>query len=62
MVSLKMCLCICKQMGKEQNAETSISTCVYGGTSTPALTYEPPQLGLAETGPQVGHASHTTAM
>lgn len=49
-------------MGKEQNAETSISTCVYGGTSTPALTYEPPQLGLAETGPQVGHASHTTAM
>lgn len=49
-------------MGKEQNSETSISRRVYGGTSIPALTYEPPQLGLAETGPQVGRASHTTAV
>lgn len=51
MVYFKIHLFICKQMEK-----------VYGRTGTPAPAYEPPWPGLAETGPQVGRASHTTAV
>lgn len=62
MVYFKIHLFICKQMEKEQNSETSTNKCVYGRTGTPAPAYEPPWPGLAETGPQAGHASHTTAV